>query len=71
MPEDLNRREHLVSRISTDGGKTWPKSYVVEPAHAGYNTLVEIDDYRIGVFYHRHPMLSFRTFYPEDFRLEG
>ena len=68
---ELNRREHLVARMSTDGGKTWPKSYVVEPASAGYNTLVEIDEYRIGVFYHRHPRLSFRTFYTEDFKLEG
>ena len=67
---ELNRREHLVARISTDGGKTWPKSYVVEPASAGYNTLVEIDDHRIGVFYSRYPRLSFRTFYLEDFRLE-
>ena len=67
----LNRREHLVCRMSMDGGKTWPKSLVVEPANAGYSTLIEIDDDRIGVFYDRHPRLSFRTFYREDFRLEG
>lgn len=64
----LNRREHLVSRMSVDGGKTWPRSYVTEPASAGYSTLVEIDSHRIGVIYDRHPRLSFRTFYLEDFR---
>jgi len=67
----LNKREHLVARMSTDGGETWPKSYVIEPAGAGYNTLVEIDEHRIGVVYHRHPRLSFRTFYLEDFRLDA
>ena len=67
----LNRREHLVARMSIDGGKTWPKSYVVEPAGAGYNTLVEIDEHRIGVCYHRHPRLSFRTFYLEDLKPEA
>ena len=68
---ELNWRERLVARMSTDGGKTWPKSYVVEPASAQYNTLVEIDEYRVGVTYGHHPRTSFRTFYLEDFRLEG
>jgi len=67
----VNQREHLVVRMSTDGGKTWPRSYVVEPASAGYNTLVEIDEHRIGVFYDRRPRTSFRTFYLEDLRPEG
>ena len=67
----LNRRERLVARISTDGGHTWPMSYVVEPASASYSNLVGIDDHRIGVFYSRHPRLSFRTFYIEDFGSEG
>jgi len=61
----------LGSRVSTDGGETWPRSIVVEPAHSGYSTLVEIDSEGIGGFYDRHPRLSFRTFYREDFRLEG
>lgn len=38
----LNRREHLVCRMSMDGGKTWPKSLVVEPANAGYSTLINL-----------------------------
>ena len=67
----LNRREHLVCRMSTDGGKTWPRSLVVEPASAGYSTLLEIDSERIAVAYDRHPRMSFRTFYREDLRLEG
>ena len=67
----LNRREHLVCRMSTDGGKTWPRSLVVEPASAGYSTLLEIDSERIAVAYDRHPRMSFRTFYRDDLRLEG
>ncbi len=59
------------SLYSDDKGETWPRSYVVEPASGGNNTLVEIDAYRIGVFYDRHPRTSFRTFYLEDLMLEG
>lgn len=66
-----NQREHLVARMSTDGGKTWPKSYVVEPASGGYNTLVEIDEDRIGILYDRRPRTSFRSFYLEDFGRES
>ena len=60
------RREHIVARISTDGGRTWPGRLVVEPAYGGYSTLIEIDRDRVGIMYDRHPRLSFRTFYLED-----
>ena len=60
------RREHIVARISTDGGRTWPRRLVVEPSYGGYSTLIEIDRDRIGIMYDRHPRLSFRTFYRED-----
>ena len=63
---DLGRREHLVARISTDGGRTWPRRLVVEPSYAGYSTLIEIDRDRVGIAYDRHPRLSFRTVYLED-----
>ena len=61
-----SRREHIVARISTDGGRTWPRRLVVEPAYAGYSTLIEIDRDRVGIMYDRYPRLSFRTFYLED-----
>ena len=67
----LGRREHIVARMSTDGGKRWLRSYVVEPAYGGYSTLLEIDRDRVGIMYHRHPRLSFRTFYLDDFRADG
>lgn len=63
---DLGRREHLVARMSTDGGRTWPRRLVVEPSYAGYSTLLEIDRDRVGIAYDRHPRLSYRTFYLED-----
>ena len=63
---DLGRREHLVARISTDGGRTWPRRLVIEPSYAGYSTLIEIDRDRVGIAYDRHPRLSFCTVYLED-----
>ena len=62
----LGRREHLVARVSTDGGRTWPRRLVVEPSYAGYSTLIESDGERVGIAYDRHPRLSYRTFYLED-----
>ena len=59
-----SRREHIVARTSTDGGRTWPWRLVVEPAYGGYSTLVKID--RVGIMYGRYPRLSFRTFYLGD-----
>ena len=66
-------RERLVSHMSTDGGKTWDKSFVVEPSRAAYSTIVEIDQDRVGVLYDRGTLesdrarTSFRTFYVDDF----
>ena len=67
------KRENIVSRMSTDGGKTWPASYLVEPGPAGYSDLVQIDGKRIGILYERgtnessRPRISFRTWSLEDY----
>lgn len=67
-------RERLVSHMSTDGGRTWDKTYVIEPSRAAYSTIVQIDEERIGVLYDRGTLesdrarISFRTFYVDDYR---
>ena len=65
-PFARSRREHIVARTSTVGGRTWPRRLVVEPAYGGYSTLFEIDRERVGIMYDRFPRLSFRTFFLGD-----
>jgi sialidase-1 len=51
--ESRDRREHLVVKISCDGGATWLHRIVVEPGAAAYSTLTILKDDDIGVLYER------------------
>ena len=38
-PANMIMRKSLTARLSTDGGKTWPASYVIDDGIAGYSDL--------------------------------
>lgn len=48
-------RKNLTVRISFDGGKTWPKAYLVDKkdAHTAYSDIVKLSRRKIGVLYER------------------
>ena len=46
-PADAKKREHLVVRLSRDGGKTWPISRTVWPGPAGYSDITVTHEGRI------------------------
>lgn len=43
-PAKINTRQKLVVRLSTDDGKTWKHSRLLEPGLAGYSALASVDD---------------------------
>ena len=48
---DKNSRDSLTLRISCDEGKTWKKSFLIEPKNTGYSDIVEVSKKRIGILY--------------------
>jgi len=52
-PGPGEKRNRLTVRLSRDGGKTWPSSWVLDPGKAQYNDLVELPDGSIGCLYER------------------
>lgn len=68
------KREPIVPRMSTDCGRTWTMSHMIEPARSAYSTLVEIDEQRISIPFERgtresrRPRISFRSWYRSDYR---
>ncbi len=48
---DKNKRDSLTLRISFDEGKTWKKSFLMEPKNTGYSDIVKLSKNKIGVFY--------------------
>ncbi len=52
---DTNYRRNLTLRISFDGGKTWPKHFLIDQPNKGtaYSDIVKIDSTHIGVLYER------------------
>lgn len=57
---DENHRDNLTLRISSDEGRTWKKSIVVDKSpdgtsrnHTAYSDLVKISKKRIGILYER------------------
>ncbi|RBL94070.1 sialidase family protein [Chitinophaga flava] len=57
---DTLQRNHLTLRISNDGGRSWPKSYLIAASdnnkrdYAAYSDIVRIDKQRIGVLFERN-----------------
>jgi sialidase-1 len=49
-------RKDLTLRISTDGGKTWPKQYLIDKpgVNTGYSDIVKMSNHKVGVLYERY-----------------
>ena len=47
----IRSRKNLTLRVSTDNGKTWPKSKVIEPEYAGYSDIAVDSKGTIYVLY--------------------
>ncbi len=52
---DTSKRQNLTLRISFDGGKTWPKKYLVDkPGESTeYSDIVKIAEHKVGILYER------------------
>lgn len=48
---DLRRR--TVAKLSTDGGKSWPKAIVLEPESSAYSTACELSNGQVAVLFER------------------
>lgn len=51
-PANMIMRKSLTARLSTDGGKTWPKSHVIDDGVSGYSDLAS-DGKTVFVVYER------------------
>ena len=62
-PASTGKRENLTLRGSTDDGKTWPKSLVIQPAQAAYSHLAVLKDGTIAIAYETddYKRIAFRT----------
>ncbi|MEO0414019.1 MAG: sialidase family protein [Verrucomicrobiota bacterium] len=50
-PADKHRRANMTIRLSEDGGKTWPKSILLDEKGGAYSSLVMVDDETVGILY--------------------
>lgn len=62
-PASDGKRTNLTLRGSTDDGKTWPKSLVIQPAQAAYSHLAVLKDGTIAIAYETddYKRIAFRT----------
>jgi sialidase-1 len=51
---DSDLRRRTVLKRSTDGGRTWPESVLIEPDSSAYSTACELPDGRIAVLFERN-----------------
>ena len=51
-PADEKQRRNMTVKLSTDGGKTWPKQLLLDEGFGwGYSCLTLIDEKTVGILY--------------------
>lgn len=50
-PASVDKRVKMTLHKSSDGGKSWPISYLVYPGPTAYSDMVMVDDQTIGLYY--------------------
>ena len=50
-PNNSRQRKSLTIRTSTDGGRTWSRGTLLDPASAMYSCMAILPDGRIGLLY--------------------
>ncbi len=51
---DTDLRRRTVAKLSSDGGRTWPRAIVLEPESSAYSTACQLADGRVGVLFERN-----------------
>lgn len=52
-PASQVKRERMTIRASTDNGKSWPASFLVDPGPSAYSDLVSVKPNKIGLLYEK------------------